>query len=264
MDGVIETTIRTLVEPGEQVAVSTPTFSFYRLAAIAHGAKVVSVPRDADFSVDSSRFAQAAKDAKISFICSPNNPTGNAEPVETIVEVLDSIEGVLFLDNAYVEFSRLDYTSLMDRYDRLIIGRTMSKIYSLAGLRIGYAFVPAWFAAYYERAATPHTVNSVSAAAAHGALRDTSRLEALRKQVEEWRIHLQRECTYSSFPSDANFVMIDVAPLTGDEMVERLADKGVLVRSCSGFPGLGNHYIRVSFGEEWENERFLKAINSIQ
>ena len=78
MDGVIETIIRTLVEPGEKVAISTPTFSFYSLAAMGQGAEVVTVPREADFSVDAKTLIRAAKEAKITVLCSPNNPTGNA------------------------------------------------------------------------------------------------------------------------------------------------------------------------------------------
>ncbi len=77
MDGVIETTIRTLVEPGELVVISTPTFSFYRLSAIAQGAGVVEVPRGPDFSVDPGPFIEACEEAKLAFLCTPNNPTGN-------------------------------------------------------------------------------------------------------------------------------------------------------------------------------------------
>ena len=84
MDGVIETIIRTLVEPGEKVAVSTPTFSFYALAAMGQGAEVITVPREADFSVDAKKLIQAAKEAKITVLCSPNNPTGNATGLEIV------------------------------------------------------------------------------------------------------------------------------------------------------------------------------------
>ena len=78
MDGVIETIIRTLVDPGETVAISTPTFSFYALAAMGQGAEVVTVPREADFSVNVKKLIHAAREAKITIVCSPNNPTGNA------------------------------------------------------------------------------------------------------------------------------------------------------------------------------------------
>jgi histidinol-phosphate aminotransferase len=263
MDGVIETVIRTLVDPGEQVAISTPTFSFYELAATGQGAEVVTVPREADFSVDTKTLIRAAKEAKITVLCSPNNPTGNATSPESVREILEGIDGVLFLDNAYVEFSDYDYLPLMKKYENLILGRTFSKIHSLAGLRVGYAFVPSWIVPWYQRASTPFTVNSVSAAAAAAALPDKDHAHRYVAQVNRWRKRFTTEVKYPVLPSDANFVMIDIAPRTSDEMVEELARKGVIVRSCRSFAGLPDHYIRVSIGEDWENERFLQVINSL-
>ncbi|MDD3372682.1 MAG: histidinol-phosphate transaminase [Methanoculleus bourgensis] len=263
MDGVIETVIRTVVEPGEAVVVSTPTFSFYGLAAAAHGARVVSIPRREDFSVDTTAFIEACRGAKLAFLCSPNNPTGNSVTPEAVEEILEGMEGLLFLDNAYVEFSGIDYRPLMRRHENLILGRTMSKIFALAGMRVGYAFVPGWLEPFYHRAATPFALNSVSLAAAAAALADTDRVRETCDHVRRWRSRFLEEVPFRTFPSDANFVMIDVSPLTGDEAVERLAAKGVLVRSCTSFPGLGDHYIRVCIGEDWENERFLEAAKNL-
>jgi len=263
MDGVIETLMRTLVEPGETVAISTPTFSFYSLAAQAQGAKVVTVPRRADFSVDTDALVRAGKDAKIVVLCTPNNPTGNATSVEDVKKVLDGIDGILFLDNAYVEFSGIDYIPLMKKYENLVIGRTFSKVYSLAGLRIGYAFVPSWLQPFYIRARTPFTVNTVSAAAAAAALSDKDHAAKYIAQVQAWRKRFCTELKFPVLPSDANFVMVDVAPHTGDEVVEKLAARGVLVRSCRSFTGLADHYIRVSVGENWENELFIREINAL-
>lgn len=263
MDGVIETIIRTLVEPGETVAISTPTFSFYALAAMGQGANVITVPREANFSVDCGKLIEAAKEAKITVLCSPNNPTGNATPVDTVAEILEGIEGVLFLDNAYIEFSDCDYLPLMKKHENLILGRTFSKVYSLAGLRIGYAFTPRWLPPWYHRAGTPFTVNSVSAAAAAAALPDKERADRYIAQVKRWRLRYADEVKYPVLPSDANFVMIDVAPHTGDEVVESLARKGVVIRSCRSFAGLADHYVRVSIGEDWENELFIEEINKL-
>jgi histidinol-phosphate aminotransferase len=261
MDGVIETLMRTLVDPAETVAVSTPTFSFYGLAAQAQGAQVVSVPRRADFSVDTDALVKAGKDAKIVVLCSPNNPTGNATSVDDVKKVLEEINGLLFLDNAYVEFSGIDYLPLMKKYGNLVIGRTFSKVHSLAGLRIGYAFVPAWLQPYYARAGTPFTVNAVSAAAAAAALSDREHATRYISQVTAWRKRYAVEMKHPVLPSDANFVIVDVAPYTGDEVVEKLAAHGVLVRSCRSFTGLADHYIRVSIGEDWENERCVRELN---
>ncbi len=263
MDGVIETVIRTVIEPGEVVTVSTPTFSFYGLAAGAHGARVVNIPRSEDFSADPAAFIEASRRAKLAFLCSPNNPTGNSVPPEDVEEILKAIEGLLFLDNAYIEFSDIDYRPLMRRHENLILGRTMSKAFALAGLRIGYAFVPAWLGPFYSRAATPFALNAVSLAAAAAALGDPDRMLEVCDHVRLWRERFIEEIPFHTFPSDTNFVMIDVSPLTGEEAVERLAAKGVLVRSCTSFPGLGDHYIRVSIGEDWENVRFIEAIKDL-
>ncbi|OPX64851.1 MULTISPECIES: histidinol-phosphate transaminase [unclassified Methanoregula] len=263
MDGVIETLFRTLVEPGEKVAVSTPTFSFYALAAMGQGAEVVTVPREPDFSVDPKKLIRAAKESKVTVLCSPNNPTGNATGTDVVREILEAIEGVLFLDNAYVEFSGIDYLPLMKKHENLVLGRTFSKVYSLAGLRIGYAFSPRWLQPWYNRAGTPFTVNSVSMAAAAAALSDTGHADRYIVQVKRWRKKFAKDVRFPVLPSDANFVMIDVAPRSGDEVVGELARKGVIVRSCRSFAGLEDHYIRVSVGEDWENERFVQEINAL-
>jgi len=263
MDGIIETVVRVLVDPGDRVVIAAPTFSFYGLAAAAQSACVEFVPRRDDFTVDIDAFVAAARGAKLAFLCTPNNPTGTSTPPEDVAEILDRIDGVLFLDNAYVEFSGMDYMPLARRFDNLVIGRTMSKAYSLAGLRFGYASVPEWFARFYMRAATPFSVNVVTAAAAAGALADRDHVERSVEHVRKWRKRLADECSRPTFPSAANFVLIDVAPLTGNQAMEQLAARGVLVRTCNSFPGLGDHYIRVSVGEAGENEKFLHEIHQL-
>ncbi|MDD1715381.1 MAG: aminotransferase class I/II-fold pyridoxal phosphate-dependent enzyme [Methanolinea sp.] len=263
MDGVIETVIRTLVNPGERVAISVPTFSFYGLAATAQGADVVYIPRNTDFSVDPRRFIREAANAKVSFLCSPNNPTGTVTPLDQVEEILSSIPGILFLDNAYVEFCETDYRPLMRKYENLVLGRTLSKAFSLAGLRVGYAFVPGWMVECYQRAATPFTLNSVSSAAATGALQDPGHVEEAVSRVTRWRERFISDCRYPVHPSGANFVLVDVSPMSGSQMAAELADRGVLVRSCESFPGLAPHFIRVSIGDDWECEQFLEEINRI-
>jgi histidinol-phosphate aminotransferase len=263
MDGVIETVIRTLVNPGEGVVIAEPTFSFYRIAATAQAGAVKGIPRKADFSVDISGFIDCCQGAKLAFLCTPNNPTANFTPPEDVREILDATDVVLFLDNAYIEFADRDYRELMADYERLIIGRTMSKAYSMAGLRLGYALVPGWFEPFYHRASTPFSVNRVTAAAAIGALQDPDHVRQIQAHVQRWRTQFLEAIPYPTFPSQANFVLIDTSPLRGEEMMERLAERGILVRSCESFPSLGDHYIRVNIGADWENERFLNTIAAL-
>jgi histidinol-phosphate aminotransferase len=263
MDGVIETCIRVLVNPGEKVVVSVPTFSFYGLAARAQGAEVLSVSRKEDFTINPEEIIQASRGAKITFLCTPNNPTGTVTPVEDIRTIARNIDGILFLDNAYVEFSDVDYRLLMNEFENIIIGRTLSKVFGLAGCRIGYAFVPAWLRPIYEKAATPFAVNILSAAAATGALSDQNYVNITIKHVKTWREKYHQQCRMPILPGGANFVMIDTSPMTGDECAEILARNGVIVRSCRSFPGLANHYIRVCIGEDWECEAFITEINKL-
>ncbi|MBR1368540.1 histidinol-phosphate aminotransferase [Methanocalculus chunghsingensis] len=263
MDGIIETVVRTLVSPGDLVAISSPTFSFYDLAVVAQGGAIRHVPRNPDYTLDTDAFIDAAKEAKLSFICSPNNPTGTVTEPADIAAILDEIEGILFLDNAYVEFSDAEYIPLLSEYENLIIGRTMSKVHGLAGLRIGYAFVPAWYAPCYHAAATPFALNMVSAAAAVGALSDPGYAGRFIAHVRRWRAIFEERIPYPVVPGGANFVLIDTNPVSSQDAVRSLARRGVLVRSCDSFPGLGETFIRVSIGTDRECERFLEAIRSL-
>lgn len=265
MDGIIETVLRCFVEPGDRVVVATPTFSFYGIAAAGQGATVENVPRKGDWTVDVPAFIRACRGAKVAFLCTPNNPTGTVTTPAEVREVLDGIgDCMLFLDNAYVDFAQDDYRPLMQEYENLIIGRTMSKIFALAGLRVGYAFIPAWLEPFYLKAATPFFgISSASAAAAEAALADQEHRDRTLAHVLAWRERLRGAIRFPVLPSEANFMMIDVAPHTADEVVATLAGRGVLVRSCRSFPGLGDHYIRVSIGDAWENERFIEEINRV-
>jgi histidinol-phosphate aminotransferase len=103
----------------------------------------------------------------------------------------------------------------------------------------------------------------VSAAAAAGAIRDQDHMTRYVVQVKRWRKRFADKVKFPVLPSDANFMMIDISPHTSDEVVEKLSQQGVIVRSCRGFAGLPDHYIRVSIGEDWENDRFVNAINQL-
>lgn len=263
MDGIIETVIRVVVGPLEKVIISSPTFSYYSIATTTQGGVPINIQRREDFSVDPESIITASKDAKLVIICSPNNPTGNSTPIPVIEDILSNISCPLFLDNAYIEFSNINYLPLLSRYDNLIIGRTFSKAYSLAGLRIGYAFLPEWLLTYYKRAMTPFNLSVTAEAAAVAALKEREHIKEAVTYTARWRDIIIEKCRYPAFPSDTNFIMIDTHPRSGDAVTDILREHGVIVRSCRSFPGLPDHYIRVSIGEDWEMERFIGAINSI-
>ena len=262
MDGVIETVIRIVVAPGDKVAVAAPTFSVYGLAAKAASAEIVNIQSKEDFTIDVDAFIEGAKDAKLSFLCTPNNPTGTTVPAADVKRILENISGFLFLDCAYIEFADEDYYQLLS-FDNLIIGRTLSKVYGLAGLRIGYAFVPEWFVGPYMAGVTPFSLNCVSEAAGAAALENPECRDALVSHVRSWRKRFEDEIPFPVLPSGANFVLINTAPIKSDDAVKQLQKMGILVRSCSSFPGLGETYVRVSIGDDWENERFLEGVKKL-
>lgn len=264
MDGIIDTIMRMCIEKGDKTVISAPTFSMYRISSMAYGGvPVVAERRPEDFSVDIDAFISACRDAKLAFLCSPNNPTGNCTPVEDIVTILESVDCLLFLDCAYSDFSDIDYRPLMKEFDNLVIGKTMSKAFALAGMRVGYALVPEWCEAPYRNAEIPFNMNPVSEAMAVAALADRRSLDRIRQHVRRWRERYISDIPFRVYPSDSNFVLIDVSPHKGDDMAVTLAEKGVIVRSCTSFTGLGDHYIRVNIGEDWECERFIEAITGI-
>ena len=244
------------------VAVAAPTFSVYGLAAKAASAEIVNIQSKEDFTIDVDAFIEGAKDAKLSFLCTPNNPTGTTVPAEDVKRILENISGFLFLDCAYIEFADEDYYQLLS-YDNLIIGRTLSKVYGLAGLRIGYAFVPEWFVGPYMAGVTPFSLNCVSEAAGVAALENPECKDALVSHVRSWRKRFEEEIPFPVLPSGANFVLINTAPIKSDDAVKQLQKMGILVRSCSSFPGLGETYVRVSIGDDWENERFLEGVKKL-
>ena len=264
MDGVIETILRVLIEPGDKVVLIEPTFSFYRLATEAYHGAVCSVPLRGDFSVDPEAVISASQGAKLTFLCTPNNPTGTTIPQETIEKIAESIDGLLFLDNAYGEFSEDPFApfDLMKKYDNVIIGRTMSKLYGLAGLRIGYAAVPDWFFPAYEKAETPFAVPVLSIRAATAALLDQKYAQEVRAHIIRWRDRIIQESPLPIVPSSSNFCLIDISPKTGKEATQFFAERGVLVRSCDSFFGLKPHYIRVSIGRDMECEQLLQVLHA--
>ena len=160
---------------------------------------------------------------------------------------------MLFLDNAYIEFCDTDYLPLLADHENLVIGRTMSKAYALAGARVGYAFAPAWILPYYRRASTPFTLNSLSAHAAIGALDDREGMEAYVRHVRLWREKVFQGMRLSGHPFGCKLHHGRCLPMDRGCDGGRTCPRGVIVRSCASFRGLPDHFIRVSIGADWEN-----------
>ena len=257
MDGVMDTLTRLFLEPGDRSFIPTPTFSYYEILTTMAGAMPVFAPRGSDFRVP----LKVPADMKMIFLCSPNNPTGNTTSEEDVKEIVESTDSVVFLDEAYVEFADCSHIGLVDKYENLVVGRTMSKAFGLAGMRLGYALAPEWIADQYQRSAPPFfAITCASVAAGAAALSDLEYMRSSVDKIRHERGRLQNEI--ESHPSQANFLYVKTAE-PSHEVVEKFLRRGIIIRDCRSFRGAGEHHVRVTVGTPEENDRFLSAYKEI-
>jgi histidinol-phosphate aminotransferase len=263
MDGLLDGLMRMLISADSEVVITTPTFSYYEIAATACGAKPVFVKRNKKFGVYIDKVIAAVnKNTKVVFICSPNNPSGNVTAEKELRRLLDSVECLVFVDEAYVEFADSDIAFLAGEYDNLVVGRTFSKVFGLAGLRLGYGIMPAWLKVEYMKAVTPFNVSAPAVAAGIAALSDKEHLRASQQMVIDGRKYLQANLPFKVYESQANFILVDVAPHSANDVCDHLLRRGVIVRDCTSFRDAGNSLIRVTVGTKEQNERVVGGFST--
>lgn len=265
MDGILDTFMRLFITQGAEAVIPVPTFSYYEIAALANGGKPVFVERGRNFEISAEDILnKVSKRTKAIFLCSPNNPSGNAISERDARKVLEA-NAIVFIDEAYADFSEHSLKGLVKEYDNLIVGRTFSKLFGLAGMRMGYALVPEWIAKEYMKVMTPFSLNVLSLAAGIAALNDREHLKKTIETVEKGRVQLSKELESMCkvYPSEANFILIDVAPRKAKDVTEALLKKGIIVRDCTSFRGAGESLIRITVGTMEQNEKVIDALSSI-
>ena len=268
-DEIILLAARSFLASGE-VVIADPTFLIYRLASVVAGAKCRLVPlKNYKYDLDGMRKA-INKKTKIVFIANPDNPTGSYVTADELNKFIESLpKGILvFLDEAYYDYATGgDYPETLDLIKRedlnVVITRTFSKSYGLAGLRIGYGLAKPSIAQVLNKVREPFSINSIAQAAAIAALEEeeyVKRSVSLVKEEMKRFYQLFDSLGVKSMPSRANFILVD----TGRDSVqiyERLLKRGVIVREMSPW-GLDG-FIRVNIGLPEENEMFLKAFEEV-
>jgi histidinol-phosphate aminotransferase len=254
MDEVISIMARLFLGRDDRALIPIPTYTYYALVVRLCGGEPVYRHRLAGFDVDPD---VSLEKTKMIFLCSPNNPTGNALSEKTVRAIVERTEGVVFLDEAYAEFAEGSLLELVNDYDNLVVGRTLSKAFGLAGLRLGYAVAPQWIAEQYRRMAPLFSISSLSLAAGVAALRDLGymRQTALKIISERERMRTKLgdvDC------SQGNFLYLRTEE-ESSLVANRLLRQGIIVRDCSVFPGAGVHHLRVSVGRPEQNDLFLEA-----
>ncbi|MGD2078214.1 MAG: histidinol-phosphate transaminase [Chloroflexota bacterium] len=272
-DELIDLTARAIIAPGDSIIDCPPSFGMYPATSAINGARIINVPRDGDFSLDVTAIEAAAENsqAKLLFLCSPNNPDGSYIDDQTLRRLL-RLPLLVLLDEAYVEFaiagangldSRMTWTT---QYENLVVLRTFSKVAGLAGLRLGYGAYPAWLAAQLWKIKQPYNINAVAAAAGVAALADGDWLgeKAALLVAERDRLAacLQEFDFLQPYPSQANFVLCKVIGRDARNLRDGLAQQGILIRYFAK-PGL-EQCIRISAGKPDDTDRLIEALHNVE
>jgi len=266
-DELLELVAKAFLGPGDEVVFAWPSFAMYPIVAQGMGARPVAVPLDDALVHDLPAMAGAVGErTQAVIVANPNNPTGTsvgAADFDRFVEALPE-DVVLVVDEAYVEYARRpdfpDALGWVERRPATVVLRTFSKLYGLAGLRIGYGVAGGELAGYLERARHPFNVNRLAEAAACAALEDEAHQERSRRINAEGIAYLRRELEALGlrvWPSDANFVLVRA----GEGVYPGLLRQGVIVRPMAGF-GLPD-CVRITVGLPEENERCVKALRRL-
>ena len=263
MDHILEMLARLFLNNGDETIISVPTFSPYELITLWAGAKPRMVPLLKDtYQMNVPKILSTInKKTKIIFICSPNNPSGNLMHPDDIKTILKTNK-IVFLDEAYIEFSGKTLLRWIEKYPNLIIGRTFSKIYGLAGLRIGYAFIHKNLAKYYLNSITPFVVSSPAQEAVFSALDDHDYVKRTIKMVKEGKKFFYREFKklgINFIPSDANFVTLKTKT-KAKAIATKFLKKGIIVRDCSTFGYGGDKLLRITIGTREQNKKVISAL----
>ncbi len=266
---VINFVIQTFVAPGEEVIISVPTFSMYEARTRILGGIPILVPMNEDFYWDIDALLKAiTPKTKLIFLCSPNNPTGNQINEEDLLRILRT--GIpTFLDEAYYELENqpVSRAYLIPHFPNLLINRTFSKAFGLAGFRIGYLLCDENLTNYFNRVKIPWNVSLVSIAAALAALEDEEDQRKKREIILIGREFISKELNQipgiKAFPSEGNFVLIDASILgkNSNEIAEDLIQRGIYIRPMGGHH-LPQGYVRVTVGTLEQNQTFIETFKA--
>ena len=267
-DEFISNVIMGCCEPGQdQIVIVPPTFGMYKVSARTHGVGVVEVPLTDAFQLDVPAILKAVDaSCKIIFIPTPNNPTANSFDLNAIKELLENFQGLVLVDEAYVEFStNPSIIPWLEHYPNLMVSQTFSKAQGMAGARLGMAFAHSDFIRFFNRIKAPYNINTLTINAALNRLKEQDKVREQvqllldeRRRLEEafGSIPFIKQC----FPSDANFIFIRVDD--SSLCYQQLIDFGIVVRNPSENLNCENT-LRISVGLPEENNRLIDALKSL-
>jgi histidinol-phosphate aminotransferase len=267
---VLQTICLTFGGAGRTVATFEPTYAMYGQIARTTQCNVIEGERGADFRLDVAELERvvAESDPHVLFLCSPNNPTGTPEELSTVERALEIASGVVVVDEAYGQFASFTALDLLAAgAENLIVTRTFSKTWSMAGTRLGYCVAPEWMIPEFEKVILPYHLDTVKQIAGRVALRFHDQMEARVAHLVEERGRVEvalSDLGLDVWPSQSNFILFRTSPTGrhGDAVWQGLVDRSVLVRNCSGWPRLAD-CLRLTLGTAEENDLFLAALSEV-
>lgn len=267
-DEAIDLLYRIFCIPGkDRVIINPPTYGMYKVSANINDVSVDEVLLTEGFQLQPARILEAVQpETKMIFICSPNNPTANSMDLEDIRKVLEGFDGMVIVDEAYIDFSQEhSLVHLIDEYPNLVVLQTMSKSFGLAGIRLGIAMGNPELIKYMMKVKAPYNINKLTSFAAIRAFENldniTKNIETILNErsrvIEELVSHEAVEYVY---PTDANFVLFKIAD--AQEVYQKLAKAGVVIR-YRGNEAHCEDCLRLTIGTSVENDRFFDALAEI-
>ncbi len=266
-DEAIDLAFRIFCEPGRDNAVSiAPTYGMYRVAAQTNDVELREVPLGADFSLPVEALLAAADGrTKLLWLCSPNNPTGNAFPDREIEELLRRFDGVVVLDEAYIDFAEgRGFLPRLDEFPNLIVLQTLSKAWGMAGLRLGLAFASERIAALFGQVKYPYNINTLTQQTAAECLHRNIAAQVAQIREERGRLAAALAgcgCIERVYPSQANFLLVKTAD--PDRLYGELIAAGVIVRNRTRIAGCEG-CLRITVGTPAENGRMLETVKNFR
>lgn len=268
-DELIVLALRAFINKGDEVIIANPTFLVYKLAADLTEAKVISVDlKDFQYDLPAMKTKITAR-TKMIFIANPDNPTGSYVNNKQVAEFLKALPKhvIVFFDEAYYEYAQTikDYPDTLKYIDQgnIIVSRTFSKIYGLAGLRVGWAAASKEIIGYLNQVREPFNVNSLGQVGAIAALNDKTHIIKSRKLVNDGRKFFAEQFKSMNLffvPSAANFILFKVGS-NSEIIYKKLLSKGIVVREMSGWGLKG--FIRITIGNSEENNLFITELKKI-
>ena len=254
-----------LIEAGKNVVLPTPMFSLYTSVVKLFGGSLVAVPPrpDLHFDVDGICKAVERTNPSLTILTTPNNPTGLALSLDDIKKVATLSKGFVLVDEAYVEFAEEESAlSLLPDFPNIVLIRTFSKAFGLAGLRIGFLIAHPDIIGEFLKSRVPFMIDRLSEATALSLLKRpiliAERIDFMKSSCRQLTDKMQSLPGVNVVPSQTNFVIFKT-PLTPGDLMKKLSEKGVLVRNMMGYPELAG-YLRVNAGSLEENKVFLRAL----